>query len=106
MGRTLRLVGALGVTLFAVQIGWPGAPALRAGDDDISGAVRGPKGPEAGVWIVAETSDLASKLTKIVVTDAAGKYLLPDLPPASYQVWVRGYGLADSDRKLARPGDQ
>ena len=32
--------------------------------------------------------------------------LVPDLPQASYEVWVRGYGLVDSDRTLARPGDQ
>ena len=58
----------------------------------------GPKGPEAGVWVIAETTDLPTKFVKIVVTDDRGRYLLPDLPKASYSVWVRGYGLVDSPK--------
>ena len=58
----------------------------------------GPKGPEAGVWVIAETTDLPTKFAKIVVTDDRGRYLLPDLPKASYNVWVRGYGLVDSPK--------
>jgi hypothetical protein len=76
-------------------------PAALAADvsidaDDIAGVVGGPKGPEAGVWVIAETTDLPTKLRKIVVTDDAGRYLLPDLPKANYKIWVRGYGLVDS----------
>jgi hypothetical protein len=72
--------------------------------DDIAGVVTGAGGPEAGVWVVAETSDLPTKFAKIVVTDDQGRYLLPDLPPASYDVWVRGYGLVDSPKQQAKPG--
>ncbi|HYW13279.1 MAG TPA: carboxypeptidase-like regulatory domain-containing protein [Longimicrobium sp.] len=72
--------------------------------DDIAGVVTGPGGPEAGVWVVAETSDLPTKFAKIVVTDDQGRYLLPDLPQAGYDVWVRGYGLVDSPKQRAEPG--
>jgi hypothetical protein len=74
--------------------------------DDIGGVVTGPKGPEAGVWVIAETSDLPTRFAKIVVTDDRGRYVLPDLPRASYQVWVRGYGLVDSKRAQAKPGQR
>ena len=72
--------------------------------DDIAGVVTGASGPEAGVWVIAETSDLPTKFAKIVVTDDQGRYLLPDLPNARYAVWVRGYGLVDSPKQQARPG--
>ena len=64
--------------------------------DSIGGVVTSSKGPEAGVWVIAETTDLPTKFRKIVVTDDAGRYLLPELPKANYKVWVRGYGLVDS----------
>lgn len=72
----------------------------------ISGEVKGISGPEAGVWVIAETDDLATKFIKIVVTDDDGKFLLPELPDASYEVWVRGYGLKDSVAVPAKPGDK
>ncbi len=72
--------------------------------DDIAGIVTGPSGPEAGVWVIAETGDLATKFVRIVVTDDRGRYLIPDLPNAQYQVWVRGYGLIDSPKVQASPG--
>jgi hypothetical protein len=78
------------------------APALD--DDDIGGVVTGADGPEAGAWVIAETTDLPTKLVKIVVTDEQGRYVLPDLPDAGYSVWVRGYGLVDAPRVQARPG--
>jgi hypothetical protein len=65
---------------------------------DIKGVVTGPKGPEAGVWVIAETTDLPTKYAKVVVTDDKGRYLIPDLPKANYDVWVRGYGLVDSQK--------
>src|SRR6202171_675710 len=74
------------------------------GKKDIGGVVTSSKGPEAGVWVIAETSELPTKFARIVVTDDQGRYLLPDLPPANYQVFVRGYGLVDSARVPARPG--
>ncbi|MGE3511786.1 MAG: carboxypeptidase-like regulatory domain-containing protein, partial [Vicinamibacterales bacterium] len=63
----------------------------------ISGVVTSAKGPEAGVWVIAESDDFRSRFRKIVVTDERGRFLLPELPKdARYQVWVRGYGLTDS----------
>jgi hypothetical protein len=73
--------------------------------DDIGGIVTGPGGPEAGVWVVAESGDLPTKFARIVVTDDGGRFVLPDLPKASYSVWVRGYGLVDSPRVTAAPGE-
>ena len=71
---------------------------------DIGGIVTSAKGPEAGVWVIAETTDLPTKFARIVVTDDQGRYVLPDLPQANYQVFVRGYGLVDSQRQNAKPG--
>ena len=81
-----------------------GAPAVQIDPDDLGGVVTGPKGPEAGVWVIAETTELATRLVKIVVTDDRGRYLLPDLPKANYDVWVRGYGLVDSPKTRTTPG--
>lgn len=78
-------------------------PANRDGGD-ISGVVTGASGPEAGVWVIAETHDLATRYAKTVVTNDQGQYLIPDLPEADYKVWVRGYGLIDSPKKDAKPG--
>src|SRR5882757_1777588 len=72
--------------------------------DDIGGVVRGPNGPEAGVWVIAETTDLPTRYTKSVVTDDQGRYVIPDLPVANYTIWVRGYGLVDSPKLHAKPG--
>jgi hypothetical protein len=72
--------------------------------NDIGGVVKGPHGPEAGVWVIAETHDLPTRYAKMVVTDDQGRYVIPDLPKANYQVWVRGYGLVDSPKVAAAPG--
>jgi hypothetical protein len=80
------------------------AEAVRIDADDMGGVVTGPKGPEAGVWVIAETTELATRLVKIVVTDDRGRYVVPDLPKANYDVWVRGYGLVDSPKTKAVPG--
>jgi hypothetical protein len=72
--------------------------------DDLAGVVTGPKGPEAGVWVIAETTGLPTRFVRIVVTDESGRYLLPDLPKANYSVWVRGYGLVDSKKVQSVPG--
>ena len=74
------------------------------GSATISGTVTGAHGPEAGVWVIAQTADLPTKFVKIVVTDDRGRYVLPDLPKATYSVWVRGYGLVDSPKRRATPG--
>jgi hypothetical protein len=75
-----------------------------AGANDLAGTVTGPQGPEAGVWVIAETTDLPTKFAKVVVTDDRGRYLIPDLPKANYSVWVRGYGLVDSPKVRTGPG--
>src|SRR5207237_9455465 len=74
--------------------------------DDIGGVVSGPSGPEAGVWVIAETTDLPTRYAKMVVTDDQGRYVVPDLPKAKYKVWMRGYGLLDSAKVDAEPGQQ
>lgn len=81
-------------------------PAVQVtiGDADIGGVVASPKGPEAGVWVIAETTELPTKFARIVVTDERGRYLIPGLPAANYSVWVRGYGLVDSPKLRAKPG--
>jgi hypothetical protein len=78
--------------------------AIHVGAADLGGVVNSAKGPEAGVWVIAETVDLPTKFAKIVVTDERGRYLMPDLPRASYNVWVRGYGLVDSPKLRTEPG--
>lgn len=77
---------------------------IKIDGDDIGGVVTSDKGPEAGVWVIAETTDLPTRLIKIVVTDDRGRYLIPDLPKANYSVWVRGYGLVDSPKTHSAPG--
>ena len=79
-------------------------PGVSIGDSDLGGVVTSTKGPEAGVWVVAETRDLPTKFIKIVVTDDQGRYVLPELPKANYDVWVRGYGLVDSAKVQSAPG--
>jgi hypothetical protein len=82
-----------------------GGLAVAIDADDIGGVVTSAAGPEAGVWVIAETFDLGTKFARIVVTDDQGRYLVPDLPEAEYELWVRGYGLADSATVTAKPGD-
>lgn len=92
----------------AVAMAWVSgcsAPGVALDGDDIGGVVTSANGPEAGVWVIAETDAFETRYAKIVVTDDAGRYLVPDLPDADYQVWVRGYGLADSEKVIANPGD-
>src|SRR2546428_13991876 len=79
--------------------------AVRIDNDDLGGVVTGAAGPEAGVWVIAETTDLPTRFVRIVVTDDRGRYVIPDLPKASYSVWVRGYGLIDSPKVAGAPGE-
>jgi hypothetical protein len=72
--------------------------------DTLTGVVTSANGPEAGVWVIAETTDLPTRYAKIVVTDDRGRYLIPELPKANYSVWVRGYDLVDSAKVQAAPG--
>ncbi len=80
--------------------------AVAIDADDIGGVVTGSTGPEAGVWVIAETRDLAVRYIKTVVTDDRGRFVVPDLPKATYTVWARGYGLVDSDKATATPGQR
>jgi hypothetical protein len=82
----------------------PNNAGINIGAADLGGVVTGKTGPEAGVWVIAETADLPTKYVKIVVTDDRGRYLIPDLPKANYSVFVRGYWLVDSPRVKATPG--
>ena len=77
---------------------------MTVGATDIGGVAASASGPEAGVWVIAETTDLPTKFAKVVVTDQQGRYLIPDLPKASYNIWVRGYGLVDSPKVQSAPG--
>src|SRR5947207_14514976 len=79
-------------------------PAVQIDDKAIGGVVTSRFGPEAGVWVVAETRDLGTRFAKMVATDERGRYVIPDLPKANYRVWVRGYGLVDSEKVASEPG--
>src|SRR5262252_6790268 len=104
--RKTGTAAMLSVSVAALLCAAPAAMAqqVRVDADDIGGVVTGAKGPEAGVWVVAETRDLPTKYVKIVATDDQGRYLLPDLPKANYDIFVRGYGLVDSQRVKSAPG--
>src|SRR5258708_7923875 len=80
------------------------APAVNIGATDLGGVVTGPNGPEAGVWVIAETKDTPTRYAKMVVTDDQGRYVVPDLPKGNYSIWVRGYGLVDSPKVKSDPG--
>ena len=83
MTKGVACAGFIAASLAAFLIAWQ--THLSAGQqtnqtvsvdsDDLGGVVTGPKGPEAGVWVIAETKDLPTKFVKIVVTDDRGRYL-------------------------------
>ena len=100
-----RLLGRVLGTAIAVCSAQASA-AVSIGAHDIGGTVLSAKGPEAGVWVIAETTDLPTRYAKMVVTDEQGQFVIPELPGANYKVWTRGYGLVDSPKTSARPGKQ
>ena len=110
MGMRQKLVVLVGVCLLTVALAWSVQPtdARQAvtNDGTITGVVTSDSGPEAGVWVIAETDETPTKLVKIVVTDDDGRYLLPQLPDVTFNIWVRGYGLVDSPKVTGRPGDE
>ena len=63
-------------------LGTAGNAQVAIDADDIGGVVTSPDGPEAGVWVIAETDDFDTFYAKIVVTDDQGRYVVPDLPDA------------------------
>ena len=101
----IKWLAAAVVAALAVSIGAAQEPQEIVEDRDLRGVVRSPGGPEAGVWVIAETDDLDTLFRKVVVTGDDGRFLVPDLPDAAYRVWVRGYGLADSEPVTVRPGE-
>jgi hypothetical protein len=101
----------LAASLAGVSASRPGeqtSSSIAIDSDDLGGIVASERGPEAGVWVIAETTDLPTRYVKIVVTDDQGRYVMPDLPSlppnGAFSVWVRGYGLIDSARVRATPG--
>ena len=111
MRRSVKLGVLGGACLLGVSLAWTAqrVDARQEANDGVGvihGVVRSDAGPEAGVWVIAETDDTPTKLVKIVVPDDDGRYLLPELPDATYDVWVRGYGLVDSPTVTGRPGQE
>ena len=105
--RFIVRAASLGILLswiLAVSYAQQAPQAVAIDSDDIGGVVTGPSGPEAGVWVIAETHDLQVRYIKTVVTDDRGRYVVPDLPKANYTVWARGYGLVDSPKVTTAPG--
>src|SRR5579862_49116 len=110
--KAMVRVGSLLSAAAAVAFLWPWVAAAQQEaalppapkSNEIAGVVTSPHGPEAGVWVIAETTELPTKFAKIVVTDDKGRYLIPELPTADYSVWVRGYGLVDSPKEHGVPG--
>ena len=99
----IAFVTLIGAVIVAQQ---SSGTAVSIDNDDIGGVVSSANGPEAGVWVIAETTDTPTPLRKIVVTDDRGRYVVPDLPKGTYTVWVRGYGLVDSVKVRTAPGKQ
>src|SRR5207247_4384570 len=97
------LAGVMSLAIAPSRAQQSPAEAVRIGDNDLGGTVASANGPEAGVWVIAETTELPTQFRRIVVTDERGRYLMPDLPQADYSVWVRGYGLIDSPKMRAKP---
>jgi hypothetical protein len=104
--RTLSLIAAAVAIAALAAVG----ATLGTGTDKksppktgfIQGTVTsGDDRPEAGVWVIAETADLPTPYRKIVVTDQRGRFVLPELPEADYDVWARGYGINDSAKVQA-----
>src|SRR3954452_23714971 len=83
----LAAAGVLSVTAGTLHAQQP--PAVAIDNDDIGGVVTGPNGPAAGVWVIAEATELPPKCAKIVGTDDQGRYVIPDLPTnVNYSIWV------------------
>lgn len=104
--RFIAVISLVCVTLaWAVYAQVPAAAKRAYPEGFISGRVLNGTNPEGGVWVIAETHETNTPFVKIVVTDEAGHFTLPQLPDATYSVWVRGYGLVDSAKVKGRPGD-
>ena len=87
MSKRTSYPGIVALGVAAVLSAWlpkmhagGGAAAVSVGSTDIGGVVTSAKGPEAGVWVIAETSDLPTKYVKIVVTDDRAATWCPNCP--------------------------
>ena len=69
--------GALAAGMMAPAIAQQNPPQPSAtvaiDADDIGGVVTSRFGPEAGVWVIAETTELGTRFAKIAVTDEVGR---------------------------------
>ena len=104
-GAVVALASAGYLTATRTRLDAQQPASVKLKPDEIGGVVSTSKGPEAGVWVIAETTDLPTRYIKEVVTDDRGRYLIPDLPKAKYTVWARGYGLVDSPKIEAETGE-
>src|ERR1700680_3742863 len=105
---TWVLLAVLCVAARPAVTGAQNISGLKVDKSSIGGTVANSNGgkAEAGVWVIAETKSLPVPFRKIVVTDDQGRFLVPDLPDGAYELWVRGYGLKDSERVSAARGAQ
>src|SRR5688572_13761331 len=107
--RVVKLLAAGAIVAAGLSTFACGAPGTVVDVDpaSIGGVVLNGGRAEAGVWVIAETTGLPTHFSRIVVTDDEGRFLVPDLPAsASYDVWVRGYGLRDSQPVKAGRGER
>ena len=109
--NAIALVAALAlgsiVIVHAGQAGRAGQAAVAVDADDIGGVVTGARGPEAGVWVIAETRTLPTRLIKIVVTDDQGRFVVPDLPEGGLRrvgprLRPRRFAESESDARARR----
>ena len=101
--RSLVMAGAAAFGVAGFLTGQDGF-SVKIKSTDVGGVVMSSNGPESGVWVIAETTDLPTRYIKEVVTDDRGWYLIPDFPKARYTVLARGYGLVDSPKVETEPG--
>ena len=66
MTKTIRAISVVGIAaLLAVGLSVLSASVIAA-DTDISGVVTSTDGPEAGVWVIAETLDFDNTIKKVL----------------------------------------
>ncbi len=105
LGLGVLVVGVAALLAFSpIELNSQQSASVSIDQDDIGGVVTSAKGPEAGVWVIAETRELPTRFARMVVTDDRGRYVIPDLPKANFDIWVRGYGLVDSPKIKSAPG--
>src|SRR5260370_38483127 len=71
-------VAAIGIASFVSAAPLRAQTAVAIDNDDIGGVVTGTNGPEAGAWVIAETTDVPPKFAKMEGTDDHGPHHGPD----------------------------